>query len=566
MSAFRRLRSGAGRAGTRVESAVLSVGTRLLARRWDLPPAETRRVGVDRDLEVPMPDGVTLLANRYYPLDLDDRPTVLVRAPYGRTLFGFVGRLFAERGLQMVLQSVRGTHGSGGEFEPYRQERADGVATVEWLRERDWFDGRLATTGGSYLGFAQWAMADAVDDDLAAMSTQATGSEFRRSIYPGDAFYLEPSFGLTTMFHGLGRSLLERTLQSVRSDREAGLRHLPLREADEVALGEPVDCWRDWIAHDRPDDDWWDATDFSDAVPEVSAPNLLIGGWYDYDLPQQLADFRALEAAGHDPHLTVGPWAHDDLGLHSTGIRQAIAWFRAQLLGDDSALPEGPVRLYVMGADEWRSLPTWPPADAGSRRYHLQPDGELATATPPDSDPDRYRYDPADPTPSAGGAGFTRDDDADAEAVESRPDVLTYTSRPLDDALEVVGPVSAELFVASDREHTDFYAALCDVAPDGESRNVCDGLRRLFPGRPPADDGRRRVDLELWPTAYRFREGHRIRVRVASGAFPRWSRNPGTGEPLADATELRTADQRVYHDPERPSGMVVPALERPPQE
>jgi putative CocE/NonD family hydrolase len=153
----------------------------------------------------------------------------------------------------------------------------------------------------------------------------------------------------------------------------------------------------------------------------------------------------------------------------------------------------------------------------------------------------------------------------DQRRLERRRDVLTYTSEPLQEDLEIIGPVTAELFVRSDREHTDFVVRLCDVAPDGESLNLCEGMRRLVPGTPePDEDGVRQVALELWPAGHRFPAGHSIRVQVCSGAYPRVARNPGTGEPIGTASRMLTADQEIFHDAVRPSAIVLP--EMPPAE
>lgn len=275
-----------------------------------------------------------------------------------------------------------------------------------------------------------------------------------------------------------------------------------------------------------------------------------------------MEDYAALRKEGHNPYMTIGPWQHGNPAGMAEGLRQSLAWHNAYLRGDRSGLREAPVRIYVMGADEWRDFPEWPPPGSQPERWHLQPDGGLATETPSQSDPDRYRYDPADPTPNLAGAIMTGQwGQRDNRKLESRPDVLVYTSKPLDQDLEVIGPVTAELFVRSSLEHADFFARLCDVDQSGKSMNVCDGLLRLRPGRPaPEADGCIRVGIELWPTAYRLRRGHRVRLQVSSGAHPRYVRNTGSGEPIATATTLRAADQEVYHDPAHPSAVVLPVL------
>jgi putative CocE/NonD family hydrolase len=219
----------------------MSITSRLIGRAFRLPPAETHDVGVEKDLKVMMPDGVTLLADHYYPRGLGERPTILVRSTYGRA--GFIGvqygRPFAERGFHVLIQSCRGTFGSGGELDPFHQERADGLATIEWLRTQDWFNGELATMGGSYLGFVQWAIARDAGPTLKAMMTWVTSAEFRSVTYPGDALWLESSLGWTNGVQQQEESLLGVMAGLFGSTRklEAAYRHLPLAEADQVATG-----------------------------------------------------------------------------------------------------------------------------------------------------------------------------------------------------------------------------------------------------------------------------------------------------------------------------------------
>jgi putative CocE/NonD family hydrolase len=333
---------------------------------------------------------------------------------------------------------------------------------------------------------------------------------------------------------------------------------LPVGEADWAALGKELPHWADWIRHEQPGDPWWTPVDFSSRVGEVSAPNHLIGGWYDIFLPQTLRDYAALVAAGRQPYLTVGPWTHTAPAISRTALPEALAWFRAHLLGDRSLLRQAPVRVFVLGAG-WRDLPGWPPSGVAPQRWHLQPCGGLGREVPPESDPDRYRYDPAHPTPNVAGAGMGRSTGPkDNRKLESRPDVLCYTTTPLERDLEVMGPVGVELFVDSSLPHTDFFARLCDVHPSGRSVNVSDALLRIVPGSPAREeDGGLRVVIDLWPTACRFRRGHRLRLQVSSGAHPRWARNPGSGEPLATATTLRVAEQSVYHDLAHPSALIL---------
>jgi hypothetical protein len=512
-----------------------------------------------------MPDGAVLRADRFYPRHPAQPPTWLVRTPYGRSGYGVVGRLMAERGFQALIQSCRGTDDSGGVVNPLRGEREDGLATLAWLQTQDWFDGRLGMAGPSYLGFTQWAIARDAGSLLQAMSTHVTSSEFRSVLYPGESFNLEIFLQWLQITHNLRGSLRTYLWDMLNAGRrvKAGVWQAPLCAADTVVVGCPVQCWRDWLEHTEPDDAWWAAEDYSRGVADVTSPNHLISGWYDFMLPQLLRDYAALQQAGRKPYLTVGPWSHSSNALHETGTRESLIWLRAHLLGETNGLRASPVRIYEMGANEWRDLAMWPPGDMQTQRWHLQPEAALTTDVPPNSQPSRFRYDPSDPTPNVGGAINTTlgwgTGAQDNRSLEARPNVLVFTSPPLLRDMEVIGPVSAELFVRSSLEHTDFFIRLCDVHPDGTSMNVCDGIQRIFPHRPAAvSDGTRAVIINLWPTAYRFRKGHRIRVQVSIGAFPRFARNLGTGEPLAIGTAMRVAEQQIYHAPAHPSAIILP--------
>jgi len=540
----------------------MTVLSRFLSRTMQLPPAQTTEVEVERDLRVPMHDGATLLADRYAPPG-EDCPLVLVRCPYGRRGFWgtIAGRLFAERGFQSVVQSCRGTFGSGGRLDPFGlAEQDDGLATVEWLRDQPWYPGSFGTWGPSYLGMTQWALATLGLPDHKAMAILVSTSRPREMIEAGGSFALE--------------TMLEWTDQVARQERPGamvrqGLRaralrtlagRLPLGDLDRLATGATAQYWQDWLAGG---DEFWDRHQFGSGPQRTAAAITMTGGWHDIFLPSQLRDYAALRQAGLEPRLTIGPWRHADNGAVAAWIRSGLDFLRAELAPGGSADNEAsPVRIFVTGTDEWRSLPTWPPP-AAAQSWYLQSHGGLATTTPGGSPPDTYTYDPADPTPNlAGPVGNQGRARVDNRMLEVRPDVLTFTSAPLDAGLEVIGVPAVDLHVSSDRQYTDFFARLCQVNPAGQSLNICDGLLRLSPGQPEAAaDGTRRVRFELWPVAHRFPAGSRLRLHVSSGAHPRYARNTGTGEPLATATTVVTAQQAVYHDPARPSAVILPVAE-----
>lgn len=523
----------------------------LIQRKLALSAPLTRAVTVERDLRVPMPDGVELLADRWLPRSGGDGlPTALIRSPYGRRMFGaLIARPLAERGYQVVMQSVRGGFGSGGTFDPMRQERADGLATLDWLVRQPWCGDGIVLFGLSYLGHVQWAVADQLPPQVKAMIPVVTESALTLEFLRQDGMSLETPFewGVLVGTQEQPLAMLRKMFQGKKTAR--ALRTLPLREADIAAIGGRSDYIQDILVHDA-DSPRWDGFDHSHRVADVTVPVSSIGGWYDIFLPGQLRDFQVLQDNGRAARLTVGPWTHT--GFTGLPVEEAVEFGLPLARGEEPA-HRAPVRLYVMGEETWRDFESWPPSGYSPRRFHLGSGGVLGTQ-PSESVVDGYRYDPADPTPAAGGVRLVADSGrVDNTSLEARPDVLAYTTPVLDDDVEVIGEVSAEIWFSSSLPHADVFVRLCDVDPEGRSWNVCDGLVSLTSAEEPQC-----ATVRLWPTAYRFRRGHRIRVQVSSGAFPRYARNPGTGESRATATTLLAADQTVYHGPDRPSAIILP--------
>jgi putative CocE/NonD family hydrolase len=533
----------------------LSVVSRILQRALGLPPPLTRDLSVERDLRVPMRDGAVLLADRWAPKSgAQGLPTALIRTPYGRRgLFGqLMARPLAERGFQAVVQSTRGTFGSGGGFDPIRCEREDGLDTLDWVLKQPWLGEAIVLFGASYLGYVQWAVADRLPPQVKAIIPVVTESALTLEFLRADGFSLELplAWGIQVDGQESRSAILNRLLMS-RKIRRA-VETLPLEQADVAALGHHSSYIQNVLAHDAGSE-YWGVVDHSRRVAEVDVPVSSIGGWYDIFLPGQLRDFQALRAAGRPARLTIGPWTHAAAGVQAKALQELLEFGLAHARGEEP--PErAPVRLFVMGEEAWRDFPAWPPPGYEPRRFHLQRDGALASEPPGESEPDRYRYDPADPTPAAGGIGlFGNVGRADNGELEARTDVLTYTTAVLDADVEVVGEVSAEIWFRSSLAYADVFVRLCDVDAAGRSYNVCDGLVSLT-----GADALTRAVVRLWSTAYRFRSGHRIRVQVSSGAFPRYNRNLGSGEPRATATTLRAADQQVFHDTEHPSAVILP--------
>ena len=496
---------------------------------------------------------------------------MLVRCPYGRGgPFGLLNaQLIAERGFHVLLQSCRGTFGSGGQFEPMRGEISDGQDTVAWLRGQSWFDGRLATFGASYLGFVQWALAMDPPPELAAAVVFVGPHDFSRTAYRNGAFDLYNFLSWSDLIvHQERVNPLRGMVRTVTADRRLrpALDRAPVRAGARDLLGTDAPWFDTWLEHPQLTDPFWTPLQCGAALERLSVPTLLIGGWQDIFLEQTLEQYWALAARGVTTRLIVGPWNHVDAATRSgPAFAESLAWLERYAGQDpaphDDAAAGHSARIWVGGAREWRELPDWPPAGPGPRRWYLGPDGTLGPREPADGvvRPASFRYDPADPTPSVGGATLALNAGVrDNRPVEQRPDVLVFSSEPLDEPVEVIGDVIAELHVTRDNPNADLFVRLCDVDVRDRSRNVCDGIVRLT----GADSLTGTVRVSLIGAAHRFDRGHRLRLQVAGGAHPRFARNPGNGQVDAPALDFVATRYSIGLSAETPSALVVSQTDR----
>ena len=530
----------------------------------------SNEVEIERDVKVEMPDGVVLLTDVYHPVGVDDAPTLLERTPYGRqAIASAMGPEFAARGYRYLIQACRGTDGSRGSHS-YFAEASDGRSTADWIAEQSWFDGRLGSYGASYMGFTQWALASTRPPHLKAMAVALSTSVRKFSWYPGDSLALEviipwdlgavnfnkPTTG--NIVDDVSPEAVERRMAELR----AGFDHLPLGDVIRHLTGEDLPLYQDQLAHSGRGDSFWDAVNFRDMLSDWDVPVLLVDGWHDYPLPGVLVDYAILRDAPAPVHLRIGAGGHLGGGGEGGMTDAPLDWFDTYLRGEPDLLSHQPVAIHVQGeGGSWRELDDWPPP-ATPTAWYLHPRGRLATDAPATSEPDRYRYDPADPTPSIGGIGMLTGGALDNRPLEARDDVLVYTSDELTDALELVGPVSATVHLESALDHVDVFVRVCDVHPDGASLNVCDALQRFTPETIERDaDGVFAAHVDLWPIGHRFAPGHRVRVLVASGSHPVYARNLGTGEPAATAVDMVANDVAVHHAPGHASAITLPHLD-----
>lgn len=557
----------------------------------------SRRVTVDFDVPARMRDGVVLRANVHRPEGAGPWPTLLNRTPYGKDQIqamswpGLDPVQAARRGFMVIVQDVRGRFSSEGEWDAYRFEGQDGYDSVQWAASLPGSSGRVGMYGGSYHGNNQWLAAAECPPSLRAISPILTWSDPMDGLLArGGAVELGLAlrWALENGPDSIGRLGLSAAERRTRVDAladewdelaESGYWELPVHEGAVLrrhGVGDlgaiPAIC----------DPDFADRCRVTDTYDSVDLPTFHSAGWYDIFVQGTLDNYEAMASRGREARLVVGPWAHatfsDPIGQRVFGARAGrdgveahrhgtwndfqLAWLHRQLVArSEVELPEAPVRIFVMGRNEWRDEPSWPPARAVGERWFLRADGSLA-ADPPETDPpSEFDYDPADPVPTVGGHGMMWPGyvtgPLDQRDVEARSDVLVFTSDPLDEDLEVTGRVRVHLHAESSAPSTDWVARLCDVRPDGRSFNLCDGILRVADGAGKLAA----YEIDLWSTSNVFLRGHRIRVHVTSSSFPRWDRNLNTGTQREATWEV--ARQRIYHTAEAPSYVELPVVSSP---
>ncbi|GAA2732862.1 CocE/NonD family hydrolase [Streptomyces nogalater] len=527
------------------------LASRMLRATWRGLPAKRHDVGWEPGLPVPAADGSPLITDHYFPRAEGDFPTLLVRSPYGRSLpwSPMYGVLFAEQGFHVVLQSCRGTGGSGGTFDLWRNEVADGQATVSWLREQSWFNGTLGTVGPSYLAYVQWALAVDPPPELKAMVVQVGLHDPHALFHAQGALHLENALavgvGMTYQHQGMA-AFLRATLRLRRCLRDV-ITAQPLRGAYVPALGGDVPWLDDVMSHPDAKDAYWNGASLAAVAERLDVPTGLITGWHDALGDQTFEQYRRLREAGCETALLVGPWTHTSALQQGWPevFAESLAWLRAHLYDDPSGLRPTRVRVHVGGEDDWRDIDDWPPATAVSSWFPTA-QGHLTRQAPTESAPlTSFRYDPTDPTPSLGGPLLSRTaGPRDNSTLEIRDDVLTFTGPPLTEPVDVLGPVSARLSMSTDTGHADVFTRLCDVDTRGRSINICDGLGRIR----TAEQAPSHITVPMRSTAHRFAVGHRIRWQISGGAHPRYARNPGTGESPVDATTFTPVRMTLHAD------------------
>jgi putative CocE/NonD family hydrolase len=554
-------------------------------------------VTIERGVAAKMRDGVTLRADIYRPKADGKFPVLLVRTPYDKTGEMNFGLRAAARGYVVIAQDVRGRFTSEGEWYPFKNESLDGYDTVEWAAALPYSNGKVGMFGGSYVGATQYLAAIAKPPHLAGICPTVTASNYHDGwTYQGGAFeqWFNESWtsglALDTM-----RRRSEKGMNPLEGSKVLPLVYYPVLEAPSSAG--IATYFTDWLAHPNYDN-YWKQISIEDHYADIQVPIYGIGAWYDIFLGGTLRNYVRLkkeagtEAArkGQRLEVTVGGHAGGgrkigavDFGekLEADGDGRMLDWYDWLLKGDANGVDkEKPVRIFVMGRNEWRDEDDWPLARAKNTRYYLHSasaanglggNGTLNTTPPAEEKADQYVYDPSDAVPTIGGplccqrlpTGVGPEDQRPAE---QRPDVLVYTTAEFAKDTEVTGPVSLDLYASTSAVDTDFTGKLVDVWPNGFAQNLTEGILRLryrnSQEKPEVSNPGEtyHITVDLWATSNVFLAGHKLRLEVSSSNFPRFDRNLNTGEEQARATRMVKATNMIFHNKAHPSALIVPIV------
>jgi uncharacterized protein len=551
-------------------------------------------------------DGVTLRADVYWPAAEGKYPTLLQRTPYNKDNTAEFARKAAAQGYLVVVQDVRGRYSSEGEWYTFKHESDDGYDSVEWAAQLPHSNGKVGMFGGSYVGATQMLAAIAHPPHLAGICPVVTASNYHENwAYQGGAF--EQWFN-ESWTSGLAQDTLDRVIRD-NTNARVGATVLPLDQYPVFNIPPPQNAaaltgrlapyFLDWLAHPGYDD-YWKQWSIEENYEKIQVPALTIAAWYDIFQGGSLRNYMGMkahggtEAARNGQHLLVTIGGHSgsgrkigdvDFGPAAARFDEndvTLEWYDYLFKGKQNEFASAkPVKIFVMGLNEWRNEESWPLERAKSTSYFLlsqgnansaSGDGVLSTAAAHSESADTYAYDPANPAPTVGGplccdSTHLAPGPRDQKEVEARPDVLVYSTPPLEESLEVTGPVTLDLFAKSSAVDTDFTAKLVDVGPDGFARNLTEGIlrtryRESTTGAPqPITPGQvYEYKIDLWSTSNVFLKGHRIRLEVSSSNFPRFDRNLNTGKDDATDAEMVKATNTVLHDAAHPSALILPVV------
>ena len=533
---------------------------------------------------VAMRDGVEMATDIYLPDAEGTYPTLLVRDIYtngSAAVRQRYAKFATSNGYAFVFQSARGRYDSDGRWYPYFQEINDGDDTITWIAKQPWSDGKVGMFGTSYLASVQWLAALNRNPALVAIApAMSPGNYYRDVAYPGGAFSL-----LSRARWGVGLAG-SRTSMSFPVDWINGIDHLPLETLAE-SVGFSVRHFQDWLDHPSYDA-YWEPLNLEARASEMIVPALNFGGWYDVFLRSTIGSYKTMteeaasETARSGQRLIIGPWPHGWNQSQQTGDQDygedalidvdelLLEWFDYWM--KDGQEPSGaPIRIFVMGENVWREENEWPLERTEYRQFYLHDDKELSSERPgARSGPLKYTYDPKDPVPTLGGniMESTLRGPYDQSPLDDRNDVLRFVTQTFSEPMEITGPISAELYAATDSTDTDYMAKLIVVKPDGEAFNLVDGVIRAryregFEKPRLIEPGKvYQYSIDMWATSYVLMPGDRLRIDITSSNFPRLARNLNTGAEFARTTKMKVAHQTIHMSDQYPSHIVLPIIPR----
>ena len=517
-------------------------------------PRDEREAG-HRQINIPMDDGIRLSTDVYVPRSRKKVPAILVRTPYDKSADSWMGKAFGLFNIAVVVQDVRGKFGSEGEFYPFVNERDDGISTLKWIREQTWSNGVVGGWGASYLGYTQWAVSDSLDFLVPLL----TGANIYEFVYPNGVFSLLSAFSWGILNDS-------QKLNSVPAGKISdGMHILPLAVADDSTLHD-VRFLTDWMVHES-EDKYWDQMNHRGIT---SAPVLSIAGWYDIFLKAQINDFQALPSGGNsESKMIIGPWSHgsqafenDYGGTRKTGNPRKALFYTVRALKGKKNKLGSPFRdarynLFIMERNEYFGSETWPPEETQMVSWYMGPEKYLQQETYQEEGSLSYIYDPSDPYPGLGGTALGDNVGAALQNPnQGRSDQLIFETGVMEEPLILLGNISATLWLSSDVPCTGFVISVQDVFPDGNIINIQEGAANVqFGGETP-----KMLEIPVWATGYQVNPGHRLRVVISSGWFPRFNRNLNGCEPLYTASAMNIANQYVYFGTNTPSSINLPVF------
>jgi uncharacterized protein len=558
-------------------------------------------VRLERGVVCALVDGTALVSDHYYPAGNGPWPTLLMRQPYGRDIASTVVYAhpvwFAGRGYHVAIQDVRGRGGSGGEFYPFRNEGRDGAETIAWLRDHPACSGHIGMYGFSYQGATQLLAAAEQPEGLLCIAPHMTAADLYHGwFYHHGALRLSGALGwgiqmLREDARRLGLREAGDRLEAAWSNVRAQAAHLPYADHAAIADSALPGYVRDWFAH-REAGEYWSGLDISSRIEKIGTPALHIAGWFDTYLEGSIAGYLALrrhagsEFARENQYLIAGPWVHipwgDRVGDANLGEGAnldtdtiLLKWFDHWLKGSGEFRDEPRVRYFALGKNEWRSAAEWP-ADAvfpmfltsAGNANSRKGDGRLSTVAPQGDEPrDVFVYDPEVPVMAPGGP-HALSGPFDQAAMELGNNLLVYTSEPVAREAEIFGQPRIRLYAATSAAYADFTAKIVRVTISGRAEFACIGIARsswLFRESSYAADRVHLWEFTLEPVAFVLAVGERLRLEIASSAFPLYDRNPSTDVPpqLAHNWNWGRSTQQVLHSAAHPSALYLPVAGAP---